>query len=111
MYKKVFCTCKVVVLLIKPIAFFMILAAVDAVVAEAPYYVLDGFSCRQEELPSIAVKIYMATYHCVARRSWVTGRARGSLDTLSSSGSCWTLLKLKKGIIGISGVGKEIGDT
>ena len=91
--------------------FFDVLATDDAVVVKAPYYVLNSFLCRQEELPGIAVKIYVATYHCVARRSWVTGRARRSLDTLSSSGSCWTLLKLKKGIIDISGVGKEIGDT
>ena len=73
--------------------FFDVLTAVDAVVAKAPYYVLDGFSFRQEKLPGIAVQIYMATYHRAARRSWVTRWTRGSLDTLSSSGSCWTLLK------------------
>ena len=73
--------------------FFDVLAADDEVVAKAPYYVLNSFSCRQEELPGIAVQIYMATYHRAARRSWVTGWTRGSLDTLSSSGSCWTLLK------------------
>ena len=76
--------------------FYGVLAAVDTVVAKAPYYVLDGFSCRQEELPGIDVQIYMATYHCAARRSWVTGWTWGSLDTLSSSGSCRTLLKLNK---------------
>ena len=70
-----------------------VLAADDTVVVKAPYYVLNSFSCRQEELPGIAVQIYMATYHRAAGRSWVTGWTRGSLDTLSSSGSCWTLLK------------------
>ena len=37
MYKKVLCTCKVVVLLNKPIAFFDVLVAVAVVVAKAPH--------------------------------------------------------------------------
>ena len=37
MYKKACCTCKVVVLLNKPIVFFDVLAAVAVFVAKVPY--------------------------------------------------------------------------
>ena len=38
MYKKALCTCKVVVLLIKPIFLFDVLVAVAVAVRKAPFY-------------------------------------------------------------------------
>ena len=49
MHKKAWCTCKAVVLLIKPIAFFAALVAVAVVVAKAPLWPADYTTCHMRK--------------------------------------------------------------